>query len=370
MMIKGKYGNYEWRDYVDRHVKAWRYIEKANNNELNKKETNTMKKNNRENRVATMQAAGIDTKKYFSINLPEGLKPGSVISLVIDEDGNPAITTEKENKYKNEVDFELDQYNYIASQIENGYVRNSKLHRRWVMAQMFRMLNSSIGYNEYLKRRYDYKYQFNMLTDELNVLGHLQKEDPEEFKDRLAFFNKNVVVALCYDYYHKLNKRVMGLPEKSCKGRPYKRISGYNIFVSDLNNKLYIPILNSIKNMECCISYDVLSYSLKNFVRDFVNKYTLPYDTNKCAEWVDAYKGAGAYYTMMNMVKFHDCFISDNTTEEVYTGMKAVEYLKSLNVIHEGYGYRKFAEMKRKIKENKFDFNGRMREIYYEKMGN
>ena len=102
MMIKGKYGTYEWRNWVDRHVKAWRYIEKANNNELNKKETNTMKKNNRENRVATMQAAGINTKKYFSINLPEGLKPGSVISLVIDEDGNPAITTDTENKFKYE----------------------------------------------------------------------------------------------------------------------------------------------------------------------------------------------------------------------------------------------------------------------------
>ncbi len=364
MLIKVDPFGYTWRDHDDRYVKAWRYIEKAENNKLNTKENKSMKKNNRENRVATMQAAGIDIKKYFSINLPEGLKPGSVISLVIDENGNPAITTETENKSKKEVDSELERYNYIASQIENGYVRNSKLHRRWVMAQMFRMLNSSIGYNEYLKRRYDYKYQFNMLIDELNVLGHLQKEDPEEFKDRLAFFNKNVVVALCYDYYHKLNKRVMGLPEKSCKGRPYKRISGYNIFVSDLNNKLYIPILNSIKNMERCISYDVLSYSLKNFVRDFVNKYTLPYDTNKCAEWVDAYKGAGAYYTMMNMVKFHDCFISDNTTEEVYTGMKAVKYLESLNVIHEGYGYRMFAEMKRMIEENHFDFNGRMREIY------
>lgn len=170
MMIKGKYGTYEWRNWVNRHVKAWRYIEK-NNNELNKKENKLMKKNTRENRAATMQAAGIDTKKYFSINLPEGLKPGSTISLVIDDNGNPMITTgTMENEIK---DPELESYNNIASQIKNGYVRNSKLHRRWVMAQMFRMLNSSLGYNEYLKQRYDYKYQFNMLIDELNVLGHI-----------------------------------------------------------------------------------------------------------------------------------------------------------------------------------------------------
>ena len=365
VMIKGKYGNYEWRNYTNHSVTAWRYIEESNNKELIKKENKTMMKNTRENRVATMQAAGIDTKKYFSINLPEGLKPGSVISLVIDENGNPAIATETEEKTtKKKIDSELEQYNSIISQIENGYVRNSKLHRRWVMAQMFRMLNSSIGYNEYLKRRYDYKYQFNMLIDELNVLGHLQREDPEEFKDRLSFFNKDVVIALCNDYYEKLKKVVDSLPEKKCKGKPYVRISGNNIFIDDLNDKLYIPILNNIKNMEYYTSYEALSNLLKNFVRHFVNRYILPYNTSKCAEWIDAYKGAGAYYTMMNMVKFHNCFITDNTTGEVYTGMKAVEYLKALNVFHDGYGYRMFAEMKRMIEENHFDFNGRMREIY------
>lgn len=360
MMIKGKYGNYEWRNYTDRAVLGWREITE---NKTNKKENKTMMKNTRENRVATMQAAGIDTKKYFSINLPEGLKPGSMISLVIDENGKPAIaadTTEKEIK----IDTELEQYNYIVSQIKNGYVRNSKLHRRWVMAQMFRMLNSSIGYNEYLKRRYDYTYQFKMLIDELNVLGHLQKEDLEEFKDRSSFFNKNVVIALCNDYYEKLKKAVNNLPEKKCKGKPYKRINGYNIYVEDLNDKLYIPILNSIIGIQYCTSYKALSNLLRNFVRIFVNRYTLPYDTNKCAAWVDAYKGAGAYYTMMNMAKFHNCFITDHTTGETYTGMKAVEYLKTLNVIHEEYGYRMFAEMKRMIDENHFDFNKRMSEIY------
>lgn len=371
MMIKGKYGNYEWRDHANYSVIAWRYIEESNNKELIKKENKTMMKNTRENRVATMQAAGIDTKKYFSINLPEGLKPGSVISLVIDENGNPAIATETEEKTtKKIIDAELEQYNYIISQIENGYVRNSKLHRRWVMVQMFRMLNSSIGYNEYLKRRYNYEYQFKMLIDELNVLGHLQREDPEEFKDRLSFFNKNVVIALCNDYYEKLKKVVDSLPEKKCKGKPYKRICGYDIYVEDLNDKLYIPILNSIIGIQYCTSYEALSNLLRNFVKNFVNKYALPYNTSKCAEWIDAYKGAGAYYTMMNMVKFHNCFITDYTTGEIYTGMKAVEYLKELNVFHDDYGYRMFAEMKRMIKENHFDFNKRMSEIYSQEMNN
>lgn len=162
MMVKGKYGNYEWRDYAN--VKAWRYIEKAENNKLNTKENKSMKKNNRESRMETMQAAGIDTKKYFSINLPEGLKPGAVISLVIDE-RKPVITPEKVNK----TDEQLENYNEICKCISNGYIRNTKLHRRWVMAQMFRMLNyesrngEHCGYDAYLNDMYEYDYQFKMM---------------------------------------------------------------------------------------------------------------------------------------------------------------------------------------------------------------
>ena len=40
MMIKGKYGNYEWRNYTDRAVLAWREITE---NKTNTKENKTMK---------------------------------------------------------------------------------------------------------------------------------------------------------------------------------------------------------------------------------------------------------------------------------------------------------------------------------------
>ena len=35
----------------------------------------------------------------------------------------------------------------------------------------------------------------------------------------------------------------------------------------------------------------------------------LPKDTPKCAAWKDAYKGAGSYYTLLNLVRFHGCGI-------------------------------------------------------------
>lgn len=362
MMVKGKYGNYEWRDYAN--VKAWRYIEKAENNKLNTKENKSMKKNNRESRMETMQAAGIDTKKYFSINLPEGLKPGAVISLVIDENGNPVITPEKVNK----TDEQLENYNEICKCISNGYIRNTKLHRRWVMAQMFRMLNyesrngERCGYDAYLNDMYEYDYQFKMMLDEIRVLSILQEKDYTAFNERSVFFDFNTVIATCEDYLRKLKKYVENLPKKKCKGIPYVRISGNDVFVNDLYKKVYFPIEDRIRKMRIAKQCDELYCNLKWFIVDFVKKYRLPDNTSKCKEWKNAFKGAGAYYTLMNLVKFHKCNIY--TDHGILSGLRAVEYVNDRSREYHGEYYRLFALLKKVIADNRFDFGLAMKEIY------
>lgn len=362
MMVKGKYGNYEWRDYAN--VKAWRYIEKAENNKLNTKENKSMKKNNRESRMETMQAAGIDTKKYFSINLPEGLKPGAVISLVIDENGNPVITPEKVNK----TDEQLENYNEICKCISNGYIRNTKLHRRWVMAQMFRMLNyesrngERCGYDAYLNDMYEYDYQFKMMLDEIRVLSILQEKDYTAFNERSIFFDFNTVIATCEDYLRKLKKYVENLPKKKCKGVPYVRISGNDVFVNDLYKKVYFPIEDRIRKMRIAKQCDELYCNLKWFIVDFVKKYRLPDNTPKCKEWKNAFKGAGAYYTLMNLVKFHKCNIY--TDHGILSALRAVEYVNDRSIEYHGEYYRLFALLKKVIADNRFDFGLAMKEIY------
>ena len=56
MMIKGKYDNYEWRNYTDSAVLGWREITE---NKTNTKENKTMKKS-RENRMEALKAANIE----------------------------------------------------------------------------------------------------------------------------------------------------------------------------------------------------------------------------------------------------------------------------------------------------------------------
>lgn len=367
MLVKRKYGIYEWRDYTSCYVVGWRYIEEDNKEKSNVKENKTMKKNNRESRMEILNNAGIDTGKYFSLSLPEGLKPGATINITISEDGIPVINTPEKPQ---EIDVALENYNDICRNITSGYVKNTKLHRRWVMAQMFRMLNyesrngERCGYDAYLNDMYEYDYQFKMMLDEIRVLSILQEKDYTAFNERSVFFDFNTVIATCEDYLRKLKKYVENLPEKKCKGIPYVRISGNDVFVNDLYKKVYFPIEDRIRKMRIAKQCDELYCNLKWFIVDFVKKYRLPDNTPKCKEWKNAFKGAGAYYTLMNLVKFHGCVIYKGSKSKVLNGMEAVRYVADACREYRGEYYRLFALMKKVIADNKFDFGLAMKEIY------
>ena len=88
----------------------------------------------------------------------------------------------------------------------------------------------------------------------------------------------------------------------------------------------------------------------------------LPYDTPKSKVWIDAYKGAGAYYTLKNLVMFHSCGII--TDGRAVFGAAAVSVLNKRLREYKGEGWRMFALMKKVIADNNFNFKARMEEIY------
>lgn len=309
---------------------------------------------NRNKRMETLNNAGVDTSKYFTVNLPEGIKPGATISLVINENGQPVVVNEKKN-------------DVIANQIiADGYVRNSKLHRRFVMAQMFQMLNyvsydgTGSGYNAYLRNLYDYKYTFNMMLEEVRVLGKLEERDEESFRERSHFFTREVIANVITDYMEKLEDYIDQLPTKKCKGIPYKHVKGMDIFVADLNKKIYEPIRDCIFAIKYARDYSQRYMLLNNFMLKMIK---LPSYTPKSKTWIDAYKGEGAYYTMKNLLMFHNCFVEvENTGLKLY-GTKAVRYISSKLDEYNGEGWRMFALMKKVIAINNFDYGARMHEL-------
>lgn len=300
---------------------------------------------NKNERMNKMNAAGLNTGKYFTIPLENG---GSV-TVIIDENGKPVKVND-----------------VIANQIiEDGYVRNTQLHRRFVMAQMFQGLNyksyngRKAGYNEWLKG-HGLKYSFDMMLEEIRVLGKLEERDRATFRERAHFFTKDVIAQTMTDYIAELVKHVETLPNKNCKGVPYKRIKGNNIFVVDLDKKVYSPLRYEINRIKSAKSYN----EIYKIVRFFMDKMvTLPYYTAKSKAWIDAYKGEGAFYTLKNLVMFHDCGIITNRGV-VVRGADAVDYLNVKLDEYKGEGWRMFALMKKVIADNGFNFHKRMAEIY------
>lgn len=324
-------------------------------------------KNNRDSRQEVLKQAGIDTNNFFSITFNEGLKPGATIHVSIDQPEYPEEVRNEREKLRNQI-------------IEDGYVRNTKLHRRWVMAQMFRMLNyhsyrtGKDGYDAYLVDNYSYHYQFTMMLEEVRVLSKLETRNPESFTERSHFFNCDVIAATLNDYLMKLKDYIASVPEKIYKTQKYKKLFQQDVLLKDIYKTIIYPeylavnkVLDVIKSKER-MSYSQIYKALKKCVNGM---YRLPEYTPKCKEWKDAFKGAGSYYTLMNMVKFHGCFLynykdADNGYHKFNAmfGTEACYYLKDCLDEYKGEYYRMFALLKQVIKDNNFDFYTRMAEIY------
>lgn len=330
----------------------------------------------RENRMEALKAANIETGKYFSVTLPEGLKPGSTINATISEDGTPVVIDPVEKK----TELTPEEQTFVNQIYDDGYVRNTRLHRRWVMAQMFRMLNykspvtGKSGYDAYLNEHYGYQYQFEMMLQEVKVLTKLKVRDPQAFRERSRFFTPDVVIATCEDYIMKLHKYVDSLDVHKCKGIPYKKVFGQNVFVTDLQKKVFWQqerMLRKLKEIVDDMNRYPASYVNGSFywgLRGFCSHmYKLPDKTPKCKEWKDAFKGEGSYYTLMNLIKFHGCRVINRNTLEKMDMMKSINTVDVLTNSYNGEYYRLFAFMKQVIEDNNFDFSKRMQELYPEK---
>lgn len=323
---------------------------------------------NKQQRNNVLNANGIATGKYFSFELPEGLAPGSNITISFNESGMPVIVKPENDP--------------VCKQIfANGYVKNTKVHRRYIMAQTFALLNykgrEGEGWTAGL-RRYDYNYTIKMMIEEIRILGILQKSDFESFEERSNFFNRAVVVATLQDYERKLTESVMrGLQGGPTSMRVWVPRFG-RMTPMEFHNRCCFPIEELIRKINNTVgvggyrNYEEIANGLATWYR--MNYISLDYKTEKCKAWVDAFKGAGAYYTLMNMLKFHNCRVADSYESGFYyqhlgrrvvskfmTEANSIAYVKSYARSH--HGYEIMGLLKNVIEDNHFDFNERMKQL-------
>lgn len=247
-----------------------------------------MKKNLSE-MIRQLEEQGIDTSK-FSINI-DG------------KDLNEFLEASKEN-------------------VEHGTVKH-KTFRRWILAQTWKMLTTpvydpkdkhyKIGWESYMRLNYDYKYQFDVLLDELKVLSKMQKHCKniysEEYETRKLFFTLEVVLKTC--------KHAIDLARKNSVS--------YNAY---FRNKLELQLeeaelIYEIMTSLSCNDY----YSIRVLLENYVNNGILNYINSKerkCQEWKDAYKAAGAYYSLQNMILYHDCALAGYGKNQSYNSLKRI----------------------------------------------
>lgn len=298
-------------------------------------------------RIAALKDAGVDVSGFFSMKGADG---GEYVGKL--EDGKMSILADNDPIYD--------------AILQGGDVYNWKLARRWVMSQMFHMLalEGSKKFGEYDNsitaqiRRKGYEYMWKQMEEELYAQYKMDKNgDMENFKDRNHWFNKEVLAAMIEDYRYQLHLYVKHeCKVKKCKGVPYKRICGEDVFVDDIQKKVFAPIDEYKKRALKATQPAALYAIIHEFNKIRKTCKTRSWNPKQCAVWIDAYKGAGAFFTMQNMIRYHKCR---------FEGMdKASSYacLKGLANEYRGEGWRMIGVLRQFLEDNDIDIEKKMAE--------
>lgn len=301
-------------------------------------------------RIAALRDAGIDVSNFFAMSGPDG---GEFVGKA--ENGKFSILGDNDPIYD--------------AILEGGDVYNWKLARRWVMAQMFYMLSreGDKKWGEYDNsitaqiRRKGYEYQWKQLEDELYAQMKMKQHgDEENYEDRSRWFNADLVVKMLEDYRYQLHLHVKHkLKTKKCEGRPYKNICGKNVYEFDIKREVFDPIERLKKQVKESTS----PWSLYWLVSDFNKKmrFTRGWNPKQCAEWIDAYKGAGAFFTMQNLIRYHKCRFSIEDGKKM---SKNDSYLTLTGVANDykGQGWRILGVLRQFLKDNNINIEAKRAE--------
>lgn len=318
--------------------------------------TAATKKTKAQMRLEALKAAGVDVSKYFPLGDDQLIKIENGAAVPVDMDDATIDAVGKKI-------------------VEGGYVSNWKLFRRWVMSQMFHMLRDmnryGYSFNEVLQHK-GYEYQWRMLENELYAqMKMCDHEDYVNLKARNLWFNGYVACDMAKDYICKLRKYVDdnliwkkdedGKKTKkfkhTCKGNPYVRLQNNDIFVSDLEKKVYAPLSSLARKMYDSNTYKELYDAVHEFNK---NRKHLSWDTKQADAFINAYKGSGSYYTMRNLIMFHGARFLKNGRK--MSEANSLKELESKTKLYDEQGWRMLGVLKQLIKESGISINDKILE--------
>lgn len=161
------------------------------------------------------------------------------------------------------------------------------------------------------------------------------------------------------DYIEKLKKRFEKLKLRKCKGIPYKRINGQNIFVDDFDRKIIKPLLFAVHKIQHAGNTYELWHSVQEFNK---RRIKMHWDTPQNAAWLDAYKGSGAFFTMQNMIRFHNCVVIDDNGKTLGKNASLAFLNKKAKLYENREGWRLIGMLKKMLDDNNIDVVAKMKE--------
>lgn len=282
------------------------------------------------------------------------------------------FTEEQINKMIGIVGFNKDeviQSDSISEQIyANRGAMNGVSFRRKITSQFLRAhFYYKGGVQEYINDK-SYNWQFDMMLEECRQLMKMERNGDKEFEIRSKFFTLNVIKDVVNKYEKDLHDFILAKEmkdHKKCKGVRYVKYIGLKdrgfykncCFTSDIYSRIVSPLWHFINRISQVKNYTEMYTALYKFVnsKEFI---PLPHDYPKSKSWIDAFKGAGAYYSMMNLSQFSDLKIRNYKTRQILTKCEAREYLENMAYI--STGYELYGQFKQMLEDNNFNMDNFM----------
>ncbi len=306
-------------------------------------------------RIAALKAAGVDVSNYFTMGDEQVVKAvgGAIVPVTDDEQTIDAIGKKI---------------------TDGGYISNWSLFRRFVMAQMFHYLREMEkgrdNFNGLLQRK-GYEYQWSMLERELKAQAKMFRHgDMENFRMRNRWFNGEVACNMALDYIKNLQtyidenltyrtgRRYSKCYKHTCKGTPYIKLQNRDIFLSDLQKKVYMPLRKMAYDMINATSVSALLSIVRQFNAERKHLY---WGTKQSDAFIYAYKGSGAYFTMRNLIMFHGAKFRA-VDGSVMSREESLHHVNDAAESNAKEGWKMMGVLKRLIKDSGISIQGKIDE--------
>ena len=333
------------------------------------------KKSKAAKRIEQMAAKGIDVSQFFAMVDFNGQE--TQVGVIID----------------NQVRVLPDDDDIVKVIISGGTLRTSHLFKQHVLAKMFKML---LGYKSWVNgyplnrdgyydmdgyftqnlHRMGYDYQWKMLHEELwRQVRMASNSDWDSLREDNYWYNKRLANEMFYDYMVQFNEMVSQMKVRRCRGLKYITLRGAERILAGCKSSSYGYLY--------CSEIELLRDKLRNLGNDIKTATTLtqiyiavkrfhenyvpleqtrkaygyrPFYPTQCKEWVDAYKGYGAYFSMKNLIMFHGCVLRGLNKQESLDTLDALVFEENVK------GYYLLGALKDMLRYNDFDIEAKQNE--------